>query len=142
MFEARLTQGRVFKQIIDAIKDLVQDTNIDIDQEEMSIQAMDSSHVSLVQVTLRSDGFDHYRCDKESKLGISTANMTKILKCAGNEDIITLKAEEEGDSLTLMFESPAQDRIADFGTYIKHSSFMINLTFKPTFLCRTQAYGN
>jgi len=114
MFEARLVQGRVFKQIIDAIKDLVQDTNIDIDEEEMSIQAMDSSHVSLVQVTLRSNGFDHYRCDKASKLGISTANMTKILKCAGNDDIITLKAEEDGDSLTLMFESPSQDRIADF----------------------------
>ena len=41
--------------------------------------------------------------------------MGKILKCAGNDDIITLKAEDEGDSLALVFESPSQDRIADFG---------------------------
>ena len=40
--------------------------------------------------------------------------MSKILKCAGNDDIITLKAEDDGDSLTLMFESENQDRIADF----------------------------
>jgi proliferating cell nuclear antigen (pcna) len=114
MFEARLTQGKVFKQLIEAIKDLVQDANIDCSEDELAIQAMDSSHVSLVQVNLRSAGFDHYRCDRSISLGFNSANMSKILKCAGNEDIITLKSEDTADALTLMFESPSQDRIADF----------------------------
>ena len=48
MFEARLVEGRIFKQLIDAMKDLVQDANIDCNEDEISIQAMDSSHVSLV----------------------------------------------------------------------------------------------
>ena len=47
-------------------------------------------------------------------MGFNSANMSKILKCAGNEDIITLKAEDDGDRMTLMFESESQDRIADF----------------------------
>ncbi len=114
MFEARLVQGRVFKQVIDAIKDLVQDANIDCSEEEMSIQAMDSSHVSLVHVTLRSEGFDLYRCDRGISLGFNSANMSKILKCSGNDDIITLKAEDTADALTLMFETESQDRVADF----------------------------
>lgn len=114
MFEARLVQGRVFKQIIEALKDLVQDANIDCTEDELSIQAMDSSHVSLVQINLQSAGFDHFRCDRNLSLGFNSANMSKILKCAGNDDIITLKAEDTADALTLMFESPAQDRIADF----------------------------
>jgi len=114
MFEARLTQGRVFKQLIEALKDLVQDANVDCNEDGLSIQAMDSSHVSLVAVELRSGGFDHYRCDRTISLGFNSANMSKILKCAGNDDVITLKAEDTADSLMLMFESPSQDRIADF----------------------------
>jgi len=114
MFEARLNQGRIFKQLIESIKDLVQDANIDCTEDDISIQAMDSSHVSLVAVTLRHSGFDHYRCDRPISLGLNSANMSKILKCAGNDDEITLKAEDTADSLTLMFESPKQDRIADF----------------------------
>jgi len=114
MFEARLTQGRVFKQLIEALKDLVQDANVDCSEDGLSIQAMDSSHVSLVAVELRSNGFDHYRCDRTISLGFNSANMSKILKCAGNDDVITLKAEDTADSLMLMFESPSQDRIADF----------------------------
>lgn len=114
MFEARLVQGKIFKQVIDSIKDLVQDANIDCSEEEISIQAMDSSHVSLVHVTIRSEGFDHYRCDRGISLGFNSASMSKILKCSGNDDIITLKAEDTADALTLMFESPSQERIADF----------------------------
>jgi proliferating cell nuclear antigen len=114
MFEARLTQGRIFKALIESIKDLVSDANIDCTEEGISIQAMDSSHVSLVSVVLRASGFDHFRCDRGISLGFNSANMSKILKCAGNEDVVTLKAEDEGDTLTLMCESESQDRIADF----------------------------
>lgn len=117
MFEARLTQGKVFKQLIEALKDLVQEANIDCSDDELSIQAMDNSHVALVAVSLRSGGFDHFRCDRPISLGFNATNMGKILKCAGNDDIITLKAEDDGDSLALVFESPGQDRIADFGEY-------------------------
>jgi proliferating cell nuclear antigen len=40
--------------------------------------------------------------------------MAKILKCAGNDDIITLKAEDSGDNVAFMFESPKQTRISHF----------------------------
>lgn len=32
-------------------------------------------------------------------------SMSKILKCAGNEDIITLRAEDNADTLALVFET-------------------------------------
>ena len=34
-------------------------------------QAMDNSHVSLVSVNLRADGFDKYRCDKALSMGMN-----------------------------------------------------------------------
>lgn len=34
------------------------------------------------------------------------ANLSKILKCAGNDDAITMKSEDNGDHITFMFEAP------------------------------------
>ena len=41
---------------------------------------MDNSHVSLVSVTLRADGFDKFRCDRNLSMGMNLVSMSKILK--------------------------------------------------------------
>jgi len=114
MFEAKLTTGSLIKKVIEAIKDLVTDANFDCNSNGVSLQAMDSSHVSLVALLLRSEGFEPYRCDRNLSLGISISSMSKILKCSGNDDIITLKADDNGDSITFIFESPNNDRVSDY----------------------------
>lgn len=77
---------------------------------------MDTSHVTLVSLMMRDDGFEHYRCDRSLSLGLNFASITKVLKCATNDDVITLKAEDQGDTLTLMFESPS--KFSDFGVAV------------------------
>jgi len=68
MFEAKLTQGSTLKKMLDAIKDLVNEASWDCSQEGMSLQAMDTSHVSLVAVLLKAQGFEKYRCDRSVTL--------------------------------------------------------------------------
>jgi len=114
MFEARLIQGGLLKKVLDVTKDLVTDANFDCSQDGFNLQAMDSSHVSLVSLKLRSDGFEHYRCDRNLSMGMNLKNMVKMLNCANNDDIITMKAEDQGDTVTFMFETPNQERISDF----------------------------
>ena len=80
MFEARLVQGELLKKIIESIKDLVTDANFDCSATGFGLQAMDSSHVSLVALLLRADGFDHYRCDRGLSMGMNLANFSKMLK--------------------------------------------------------------
>lgn len=109
-----MLQGSLLKKIVEAIRELVVDVNVECDENGLKLQAMDSSHVSLCALNLRSDGFDHFRCDKAKSLGINTLNLSKILKCAGNEDVITMKAEEGVDSLSLLFESQNQEKISEF----------------------------
>lgn len=36
------------------------------------------------------------------------------MSCTGNDDTITLKADDNADTLTLMFETPNQERVSDF----------------------------
>jgi len=114
MFEARIDQGSVLKKIMESIKDLVNEANFDCSSTGISLQAMDSSHVSLVALYLRSEGFQHYRCDRNMSLGINLGSMSKILKCAGNDDHITLKSEDNGSEVFFMFENAEQTRVSHF----------------------------
>lgn len=108
MLELRLVQGSLLKKVMESIKDLVNDANFDCSATGFSLQAMDSSHVALVSLLLRSEGFEHYRCDRNLSMGMNLSNMSKMLKCAGNDDIITLKADDGSDTVTFMFESPSK----------------------------------
>merc|ERR1719172_258380 len=45
---------------------------------------------------------------------MNLTNMAKLLKCANNEDVITLKSDDDGDSVSFMFESPKGDKVSDF----------------------------
>jgi len=114
MFEARLLQASILKKILESIKDLEQ-ANFDCSTTGgISMQAMDPNHVSLISLLLRSDGFDEYRCDRNLSLGINISSMAKILKCAGNDDNVTIKADDKGDVVTFMFENEKQDRLSEF----------------------------
>ena len=77
MFEARLIQGSLLKKVLESIKDLVTDANFDCSNNGFALQAMDSSHVSLVALLLRSDGFEHYRCDRNMTMGMNLSNMVR-----------------------------------------------------------------
>jgi proliferating cell nuclear antigen len=58
MFEAKLNEGHTLKKIVEAIKDLVTDVNLDVSPQGISLQAMDTSHVALVSLFLSMEGFE------------------------------------------------------------------------------------
>lgn len=107
MLEARLAQSNLLKRIVEAIRELVNDARFDCDDNGISLQVMDQSHVALVMFSLRQEAFESYRCDRNIPLGINLTSLSKILKCAGNDDTITLRAEDSGDTMGLVFESPS-----------------------------------
>jgi DNA polymerase III sliding clamp (beta) subunit (PCNA family) len=100
--------------VVDAIKDLVQDCNFDCNDSGIALQAMDNSHVALVSMMLKAEGFSPYRCDRNVALGIHLLSLTKVLRAAQNEDILTLKSEDYPDVLNLIFESAETDRLSEY----------------------------
>jgi proliferating cell nuclear antigen PCNA len=70
-----------------------------------NLQAMDNSHVALVAVNLEASGFKKYRCDRPMPLGVNLNSLTKVLKCAKDDDICTIKASDDVDVLNLVYEA-------------------------------------
>ena len=81
MWQARITQGSLLKKLIEAVKDLVTEANFDCSATGIALQAMDSSHVSLVAMQLKADGFEHYRCDRNMTMGMNLSNMVRHRYC-------------------------------------------------------------
>ena len=69
---------------------------------------MDNSHVALVSLQLNAAAFQPYRCDRNMSLGMSLTSLTKIVKCAQSDDVVTLRADESHDVLGLLFESSSK----------------------------------
>ncbi|TFK37662.1 proliferating cell nuclear antigen, N-terminal domain-containing protein [Crucibulum laeve] len=114
MLEAKLAEAGTLKKLLDAIKELVTDANFECNEEGINLQAMDNSHVALVAVNLEAVGFKRYRCDRPMPLGVNLTSLTKVLKCAKDDDICTLKAADEADVLNLVYEAKNSDRIAEY----------------------------
>ena len=114
MFEARILQAAVLKKLVEALRDLVDIANLECGPDGISLQAMDSSHVCLISLDLSSTGFETYSLPRPFSMGVKMASLSKILKCANNEDSVTMHADEEGDVLSLAFEAPGGGRVSEF----------------------------
>ena len=95
MIEARLTQGGVLKKLsgaLDEFLDFGTVSSFDCSADGIGLQAMDTAHVAVVSVMLRSQGFDYYRCNRLVSLGMNVDALATLLKCANDDDVVTMKA--------------------------------------------------
>jgi proliferating cell nuclear antigen len=112
MFEARLLEGAILKKIAEAIKDIQKGgVNFHCSSDGIRMEAMDSSHISLVSLFLQKSGFQLYRINKNFVMGISMETLVTILKNTADKDMVTIKKEDDSDEVTFVMEATDQDRI-------------------------------
>src|SRR3569833_2654663 len=75
---------------------------------------MDNSLVALVSMMLKAEASSPYRCDRNIAIGVNLTSLTKVLRAAQNEDILTLKAEDAPDSLNQNYENSENARISEY----------------------------
>lgn len=114
MFEAKLVEAGFLKKLLDAAKEVVPDANFECNDEGINLQAMDNSHVALVSVLIKAKGFERFRCDRPMPLGVNLGSLSKVLKCAKDDDTCTLKALDDADTLNLIYEAKRSGRIAEY----------------------------
>ena len=61
----KTVQASAFRTLVEALKDILQDVNIEFDESGIKIVAMDVSHTVLVHLKLDSNSFEHYYCKKK-----------------------------------------------------------------------------
>ena len=56
--EAKTIQANAFKTLIEALKEILNDANLEFDEHGIKIKAMDSSHTVLVYLKLEANKFE------------------------------------------------------------------------------------
>ena len=103
MVELTFNQGILFKNLIDSMKGLVEDACLLFNENGITMQAMDSSHVSMCFMEINPSAFSTFNLSQPEILGINLVSLSKVLKCMGTSDTISLKSNDDVSILSLMF---------------------------------------
>lgn len=88
--EIKTVQSSTIKVLIEALKEILTDTVIEITPEHIKICTMDSSHIILIHLKLDAEKFESYFCESKKLIGVNILNLNKIIKTINNNDTLTL----------------------------------------------------
>lgn len=91
-------QAPIFKQIIDSLKDILTDVNLEIDETGLKIVAMDNTNIVLIHLKLDADKFEDFYCEKKMYIGICMLKLHVLIKTIGTNDILTLYVRKDDQS--------------------------------------------
>ena len=89
IFNIKTVQTSAIRILIESLKEILTDANIEFDESGMKISTMDASHTVLVHLKLESDKFESYKCTKKIIIGVNMLNFFKLIKTIGNSDTLT-----------------------------------------------------
>ena len=99
LMEAKTIQANAFKTLIEALKEILNDANLEFDENGIKIKAMDSSHTVLVYLKLEASKFELYKCNNRVIIGVSMINFFKLIKTMCGNDTLTLFIEEDNPNV-------------------------------------------
>ena len=95
LLDIKTVQTNVIKTLVEALKDILTDANIEFSDTGMKIVAMDSTKTILVHLILHANKFDKYECKKKTIVGISMTYLFKLIKIITNSDTLTFTMNED-----------------------------------------------
>ena len=94
MLSLTTIQAGPFRILIDALKDIIPETNIEFTPKYMKIKTINPSQTIMIHLKLNSDKFQHYKCSKERIIiGVNMIQFNQLLKNMTNSDNLTLQID-------------------------------------------------
>lgn len=113
--ELKTVQASVIRILIEALKEILPDANIEFNSKGLKVITMDSSHTVLVHLRLNGSQFEHYFCPEKVVVGINMLNLFKLIKTMNNSDMLTLFIEtKDPGHLGIKIENADKDTVTNF----------------------------
>lgn len=109
-------QSIILKSTIEALKEILPDTNMEINADGIKILSMDPTHTTLVHLNLCKDNFEVFHSTHKQVIGVNMVNFFKLIKTLTSNDILSLFIEK--------------DDINHLGIKIENSTKKSSTTFK------------
>ena len=141
-----LKDGNIFKKIMDLLKEVLDVGILIINEDGISLESLDSSHVSFIQMLLNKDDFDIFIFDKKREddlhLSVSMKSLSNILKCLNNGEQITISHKEGDNKILWEFENLDTHSYKNFNlNLIDQDAHDINIP-KANYQCRIKTLSS
>jgi len=94
----------IFVQLFQHLKLFTNAISVQIDKDRFYIQGMDSSHISIFEISLMKDWFDKFEINDHQDIGINIIIFSKILSTHESGQSILLN-QSNNDTLDISFHS-------------------------------------
>jgi proliferating cell nuclear antigen len=102
LLNIKTIQASTFKQVIDALKEILMDVNLEIDETGIKIVAMDNTHIVLIHLKLEAEKFEIYECAKKTYVGINMLRLHALIKTITNNDILSIYIKKDDPKLSVL----------------------------------------
>jgi proliferating cell nuclear antigen len=90
LFEIRTVQAGAFRTLIEALKEILTEANLEFDPTGIKVISVDETHTVLVHLRLYHDRFENFYCPAKHILGVNMIYLFKLIKTMANNDSLTL----------------------------------------------------
>ena len=113
--ELKTVQSSIIRILIEALKEILPDTNIEFNPTGLRIITMDLSHTVLVHLRLDGSQFEHYNCPEKIVVGVNMINLFKLVKTMNNNETLTLYIMKSDPSrLGICIENGEKNTVTNF----------------------------
>jgi proliferating cell nuclear antigen len=88
------------RAVVEAIKPIVDEAVFTATSEGITFRAMDASHVSLLDISWKRDGFIEYECNEEVTFGVRIDELLKLLRRIEKEQQVDISIADGEMQLT------------------------------------------
>jgi len=90
LFEIRTVQSAALRTLIEALKEILTEANLEFDATGIKVIDVDETHTVLTYLRLNADRFEYFYCPAKYVLGINMLYLFKLIKTLSNNDSLTL----------------------------------------------------
>lgn len=105
-FLCKTVQANAIKTLFEALKDIIDDVTININNEGLQVFTMDHNNCCVVHLNLLKNKFEEYFLESPINIGLNMKNLFLLLKTVGNHDVITFAITKSSQNkLTIVIEN-------------------------------------
>jgi proliferating cell nuclear antigen len=90
LFEIRTVQSSAFRTLIEGLKEILAEANLEFDSTGIRIIDVNETHTVLTYLRLHADKFEYFYCPAKHILGVNMMYLFKLIKTLSNNDSLTL----------------------------------------------------
>ena len=118
-FFLKTVQSTAFRTLVDALKELVADTNIVFDERGIMVKAVDEPQNAMVHLRLHKERFEEYICEGTHVCGVALIHLHRLLKTMGSTDILMIYMRRASrEKLEIRIENNKKNKTAHYRLFL------------------------